>query len=199
MIEYKRTDQAIVEDPTHREEEIGWLAEVSRGEEEAFRRLFLRYQAGLVRYLERMLHNLELAEEVYQETMIEVWKKAKSFDGRSSPATWVYGIARHKALDMFRKHREEPVDPEEFGQLPDTQPDVSEVLEQKNLAENIQKVLKRLSQVHREVIELTYYQGYSIEEIAKITGCPEGTVKTRMFHARRQIKELLIVSGIKEV
>ncbi len=192
MIEYKRTNQAI-------EEEKGWLAEISRGEEEAFRRLFLRYQAGLVRYLERMLHNLEKAEEVFQETMIEVWKKAKSFDGRSSPATWVYSIARHKAMDRLRQKGEELVDPEEFSHIPNTQPDVSQIVEQKDLAEKIQKVLKRLSQVHREVIELTYYQGYSIEEIAKITGCPEGTVKTRMFNARRQIKELLIESGIKEV
>jgi RNA polymerase sigma-70 factor (ECF subfamily) len=191
VIEYKRTDQAIGE-------EKGWLAEISRGEEEAFKRLFLRYQAGLLRYLERMLHNLERAEEVFQETMIEVWKKAKSFDGRSSPATWVYSIARHKAMDRLRQEREEPVDPEEFSYIPNTQPDASQIVEQKDLVEKIQKVLKSLSPVHREVIEFTYYQGYSIEEIAKITGCPEGTVKTRMFHARRQLKALLMESGIKE-
>ncbi len=192
MIENKRTDQAI-------EEEKSWLADISRGEEEAFRRLFLRYQAGMVRYLERMLHKMELAEEVFQETMLEVWKKAKNFDGLSSPATWVYSIARHKAMDRLRQEREEPVDPEEFSHIPNEQPDVSQIVEQKDLAEKIQKVLNELSPLHREAIELTYYQGYSIEDIAKITGSPIGTVKTRMFNARKQIKELLMVKGIKEV
>jgi len=142
---------------------------------------------------------MERAEEVFQETMIEVWRKAKSFDGRSSPSTWVYSIARHKAIDLIRKEREEPMDAEEFRGITDPQPDITQVVEQKNLAEKIQGVLDRLSPLHREVVELTYYQGYSVEEIANITGCPVGTVKTRMFHARRQIKGFLIASGIKEV
>lgn len=142
---------------------------------------------------------MERAEEVFQETMLEVWKKAKSFDGRSSPSTWVYSIARHKAMDMLRKEREELVDPEDFRHLPDQQPDVSQIVDNKNLAEELAKALQALSPIHREVLELTYYQGYSVEEIAKITGCPVGTVKTRMFHARRQLKELLISRGIKEV
>lgn len=180
------------------EEEAGWIRKIARGDEAAFHALFLRYRDRLIRYLDRMLHGVERAEEVFQETMLEVWRKARSFEGRSAPATWLYSIARHKALDRLRKRGEEPTDPEHLKQHPDPRGDPSRLVEQRHLAGHLRRALQALSPLHREVVELTYYQGCSMEEIAAIIGCPSGTVKTRMFHARQRLKAALAARGITE-
>ena len=71
-----------------------------------------------------------------------------------------------------------------------------ELAEQSELSESIRASLGRLSEEHKAVIELTFYQGFSYAEIADIVNCPVNTVKTRMFHARRQLRELLGKMGI---
>jgi RNA polymerase sigma-70 factor (ECF subfamily) len=182
----------------HAEEETAWLHRIGKGEEAAFRALFLRYQQRLIRYLDRLLRGLEEAEEVFQETMLEVWQKAKRFQGRSAPSTWVYSIARHKAFDRLRKRGEVLAEPEDLQHEPDPHPDAGETAARAHLAERIRDLLPQLAPIHREVVDLTYYQEYTMEEIAEITGCPVGTVKTRMFHARRRLKAALAARGITE-
>jgi RNA polymerase sigma-70 factor (ECF subfamily) len=182
----------------HAEEETAWLHRIGKGEEPAFQALFLRYQQRLIRYLDRLLNGIEQAEEVFQETMIEVWRKARGFKGRSSPATWIYSIARHRAIDRLRRRGEDPADPEDLKRHPDPHPDAAQVVANEHLAERVRETLHRLPTIHREVVELTYYQGCTMEEIAEITGCPVGTVKTRMFHARQRLKAVLAARGITE-
>ena len=80
---------------------------------------------------------------------------------------------------------------DEATEVPDSAESQDEVLIEGDLRARIRTKLQQLSQKHREVMEMTYYQGFTCEEIAKVLGCPRNTVKTRMFHARKQLKELL--------
>jgi RNA polymerase sigma factor (sigma-70 family) len=134
-------------------------------------------------------------EEVLNDVMLAIWKGAASFDGRSRPSTWIFGIAYHKALKALARQpreadeeteRPEPVDWEEPESL----------AVRRELATVLGRALGALSPDQRAVVELTYYYGLAYQEISEIVGCPVNTVKTRMFHARRRLKELLPGLGV---
>ena len=144
-------------------------------------------------YLFRLVDSADSAEELTTDVMLEVWKSAKRFRGESRVSTWVIGIARYKALSSLRKTGLEWADVEEASALPDRAALQDEKLVQSSMRETILAALRKLSQKHREVMELTYYHDFTCEEIAEILDCPRNTVKTRMFHARKQLKELLEV------
>jgi RNA polymerase sigma-70 factor (ECF subfamily) len=106
-------------------------------------------------------------------------------------STWILGIAYRKALKRIERQSRAPEDLsageaglEELGG-----PDRS--LERRVLQDALQGALDKLSPAQRAVVELTYYHGYSCGEVAEIVQCPVGTVKTRMFHARKRLRELL--------
>lgn len=160
------------------------LARVARGDEGAFRLLYERLAERVFRYALTLLHNRHLAEDVAQETMVIVWKQAGSFEGRSRVSTWVFGIARFRALDLLRKEKRG----ERVPELNLIEPDPAPAVEDR---ERTLRAVKELPEEQREVVFLTYYEGLSYAEIAGMLGIPEGTVKSRMFYARRTLAEVL--------
>jgi RNA polymerase sigma-70 factor (ECF subfamily) len=136
-----------------------------------------------------MIGDVSRAEEVTNDVMIEVWKSAGRFEARSRPSTWIIGITRHLCLNAMRGKRYDMVD------IDDTPVASNDTPEAARSQEDDQRLLRqavaKLSPEHREVVELTFYQGLSYKEIAEIAGCPENTVKTRMFHAKKQLKARL--------
>ncbi len=160
------------------------LEQVGTGDEEAFSQLYDRFADRVFRYAFTLLRDRHLAEEVTQETMLAVWNEAKTYSGRSRVSTWIFGIARnqaHRLLDQeirSRRHSEEPVS------VPDPAATV-------NREEAVLAALSSLSEPQREVVFLTFYAGLSYSEIATLLGVPEGTVKSRMFHARQKLAEVL--------
>jgi RNA polymerase sigma-70 factor (ECF subfamily) len=135
--------------------------------------------------LKRLLSNPALVEEVLDDVMFVVWTDARKFRGAAAVSTWIFGIAYRKALTAIRSdHR--------YQSGLDRQADTDALAgESRQHREWIQAGLLNLSPDHRQVLELTYYGGFSYQEIAEIAGCPVNTVKTRMFHARRRLKILL--------
>ena len=126
-----------------------------------------------------------MVDEVLDDVMFVVWKDARKFRGGAAVSTWVFGIAYRKALTALRKDRR-------YQSGLDRKVEVDEVSgQQARHAEWIRAGLRQLSPDHRQVMELTYFGGFSYQEIAEIAGCPVNTVKTRMFHARRRLKVLL--------
>ena len=175
--------------------ELVLLGRTRRGDRAAFSELYRLYQPRLYGYLRRLMANPAAVEEVLDDVMFVVWKDARRFRGNSAVSSWIFGIAYRKALTAMRT--------EGRYQAPlDRNTDASTVAgAPERQAEWIQAALMQLSADHRQVVELTYFGGFTYREIAEIADCPVNTVKTRMFHARRRLKVLLpaLAGQVKEV
>ncbi|WP_338763359.1 sigma-70 family RNA polymerase sigma factor [Massilia sp. METH4] len=170
-------------------EEARWLAQVAQGNRQAFERLYRGYFPRLARFLGRMTHSAPLVEEIINDTMLVVWRRAGSYDGSSKVSTWVFGIAwrkAKKALSMV----DEPVASDDAA-YPDEFPSPEQRALADQLARRLAAAVESLPWPQRLAVVLTYFHGMDYAEIADIAECPVGTVKTRMFHARRRLKELL--------
>jgi RNA polymerase sigma-70 factor (ECF subfamily) len=178
------------------ERETQLLREVAAGDRTAFATLYRRYNRPLFAYIYRWLEDQDVAEEVLQEVMLEVWKKAGSFRGRSKPSTWLFGIARYKTLNAIRQYSQPRASEEEALKMVNGSAGPEAKAEAGSEREAIRSALGSLGPEHREVLELTYYEGLSLVEVAEILGAPPGTVKSRMFHARQQLKAVLIRRGL---
>lgn len=165
--------------------ELALLANVRLGDRNAFADLYCLYHRRLFAFVEQFTHDSATTEEVVDDVMLVVWKDCRKFRGKSRLSTWIFGIAYRKALKAVRAERrhQEPIS---------RGADLADIPHIEDTYDNwITIALQRLSVEHRQVIQLTYYDGFSYKEIASITGCPVNTVKTRMFHARRLLKSLL--------
>lgn len=175
-------------------QERALIMQIARGDLDAFGVLYRIYGRRLFVYLLKIVNEQE-ASELVNDVMYEVWKGAKTFRGNSRVSTWILGIARHRALNKLRK-RKATEDLEVVEPMSDPRESPSADAEQRNLREKIKQAFSRLSQEHREVLELTFYQDRSYQEISQIVGCPENTVKTRMFYAKQRLQEILGQMGI---
>ena len=162
----------------------------------AVQALFGRYHIQIFRFLVRLTRNEAIAEELVNETFMEIWRVAGKFEGRSSPSTWIFAIARNKALSLMRKRSDAELDEEMAANIEDDGDSPEETTMKGDKAAMIKACLARLSREHREVIDLVYYHEKSVREVGEIVGIPENTVKTRMFHARKRLSELLEEGGI---
>src|SRR5262245_35308103 len=120
------------------------------------------------------------------DVMYVVWQDAARFERRSKVSTWVFAIAWHKALRALERQQREKVSrTTETDDLPAAERGAMEDRDW------LRRGLDQLSPEHRLVVELTFFAGCSYVEIAGIAGCPVNTVKTRMFHARRKLRDIL--------
>lgn len=174
------------------EQQIAQLNAVAAHDREAFDQLYREYYPRLMDFLARLVGHGGLAEEVVNDTMYVVWSRATTFAGRSKVSTWIFGIAYKQAIKRLERegrHRLERL-PEDWESMEDTLSVDSEISRLQR-EESLEKAMRRLSERQRSVVELTYQFGYSYAEIAEIVGCPVNTVKTRMFHARAQLRRIL--------
>ena len=160
------------------------LAAIGRSQETALAELYRRYYPRLARFLVRLTDDDGLVAEVINDTFYVVWNKADSFRGESSPSTWIIGICYRKALKALarlerQQRRPDPADLAVLGT--DTPPPDTDM----------ENAISKLKPPHRAVLVLTYQFGYSYREIGEIVDCPENTVKTRMFHARKALRAVL--------
>ena len=157
--------------------------------------LYGRHHVRVFRFLVRLVGEAS-AEDILSEVFFDVWQQAGRFEARSSVTTWLLSIARFKALSVLRKRRDVALGPE-VAEAVEDDTDTPEVTVQKaSKAAVLRRCLDGLSVEHREVIDLVYYHERSVEEVAEILRIPEGTVKTRMFHARKRLSEILTAAGI---
>jgi len=167
------------------------IRRIAAGDQSAMRALFARYRVRVYRWLLRLVDDEALAEDLLSEVFLDVWRHAASFEARSSLSTWLLAIARYKALSARRRRTDAELDEATVSTVPDTADDPEVTLQKENRAEALRQSLPRLSPEHREVIDLAYYHGKSVKEIAAIVSISEATVKTRMFYARRKLTELV--------
>jgi RNA polymerase sigma-70 factor (ECF subfamily) len=167
------------------------IVRIAGGDQLAMRTLFARHQTALYRWLRRIVRDEALAEDLLSEVFLDVWRQATSFQARSSVSTWLLAIARHKALSARRRRVDVQLDEDVAASICDPADDPEISLLKKNRGELLRQSMVNLSRKHREVLDLVYYHGKSVKEVAEITGVAEATVKTRMFHARRKLADLV--------
>lgn len=171
---------------------------VARKDERAMRILFARHQRRVFLFLIRVVKDEPLAEDVVNEVFLDVWRKAESFREQSAVSTWLFAIARHKALSALGRRSEVGLDEQMAATLVDPEADPERALQEKDRSKALGQCLAQLSPEHGQIINLVYYREKSIREVAEIVGVPEPTVKTRMFYARRRIAELMREQGASQ-
>ena len=177
--------------------EVALLQRVAAGDRNAFSELYRRLQRPLFGYLMKLVREREMVEDVLNETMMEVWRQAARFEGRSSVNTWVFSIAHHRAVSRLRKKRETSLDEEQAATIEDEAPTPDENAMSGDMSRLIGTLMEQLSFEHREILHLAYFQEFSVQEIADALDLPANTVKTRMFYARQRLKVLLEKSGVE--
>ena len=174
--------------PTTAMDEYALLQLIIEGDTSAFEVFYKIYYSKLFRFILRMTHQSESVEELIQETLLVVWEKPEGFNHTSKLSTWIFGIAYNKALkSMSRKtHRSDDVNVDDLSEtIGDPVANPAQNLESEDW---LSCALAILPPDQRAVIELTFYHGLPYQDIAKILNCPENTVKTRMFHARKRLQ-----------
>jgi RNA polymerase sigma-70 factor (ECF subfamily) len=172
------------------------LERIAAGDKLAMKVLYARHHVQTFRFLLRLVGDEAHAEDLVSEVFFDVWRNAHQFQGNSRVSTWILAIARFKALSALRRRKDDELDDDHAAAIPDMADDPEIAVQKKDRVAIMRQCLSHLSLVHREIIDLAYYQDKPINEVAEILGVPENTVKTRMFHARRRLSELLAQAGI---
>jgi RNA polymerase sigma-70 factor, ECF subfamily len=172
------------------------IARIAGGDRLAMQTLFARYRTPVYRWLLRLVGNEAVAEDLLSDVFLDVWRQAGRFQARSAVSTWLLAIARFKALSILRRKREDELDDEGATAVEDPNDNPETVVEKMDRSDILRQCLTELSREHREIIDLVYYHEKSVEEVARLVGIPEATVKTRMFYARKRLSGLLRSAGV---
>lgn len=158
----------------------------------AFHTLFAHFAPRVKGYLIRQRCNPAQAEEIAQETMVNVWRKAHLYDpAKATPATWVFTIARNLRIDAIRRDRRPDFDAEEPTLLPAAEPAPDDVLSDGQQARRVRAALDQLPDEQRQVVLLAFYEDKAHSEIAEHLGLPLGTVKSRLRLAFKKVRDAL--------
>lgn len=172
--------------PAAADEDWDLIRRIGTGDQGALERLYRRYYDYLYRFVYQVTRRAECVEDVINEVMFVVWQKAAQTVPRARASTWILGIANHKALNAVSRSGTQTVamDSEEAEQVSD------EALGARQLESDdlMFAALQVLSPEQRAVMEMVYYHGLHYSTIAELMDCPENTVKTRIFHARKRLK-----------
>ena len=175
------TDKRAKRNPTAAERNL--IQAVARKDKEALKQLFETYHKRIFRFAFKLTNDMDAANDVTSDVFATIWEKAGSFRGNSPLSSWIFGITRNKVRALYRK-KHTFVDINEANLSNDTRDAV-------NAREDLSYALSRLSPEHREIVEMIFYLGFSYEEAAGVIGCPVGTVKSRVFHAKKLLEHYL--------
>lgn len=167
------------------------------GDEVALAEVMGKYGYPLLRFIERMVNDTYLAEEIYQDTMLKLWQHAPAMYADGHLRAWLFRVARNKTVDVLRKCRLE------CESLSDTIPATCgdpDVLAEKNwVYSQLHAAVAQLSIDYSRVIQMRFYEQLTLREIAVALSIPAGTVKSRYHYAVRRLAKLLARMGMDEV
>lgn len=158
-----------------------WIRAIAASaDREAFEKLFRHFAPRVKAYLARA-GGAAAAEELMQETMVAVWRKAGQFDpSRSSASTWIFTIARNLRIDAYRRERRPEYDPEDPALVPEAEPAADASIERRQTAEAVAAALEGLSEAEQTILRLAYFEDETQSAISRRLGVPLGTVKSRV-------------------
>jgi RNA polymerase sigma-70 factor (ECF subfamily) len=196
------TPGATVRDQLRLMDDAGVVTTFLGGEERAFDELVERYQTRLVNFIYRTVGDRERAEDLVQEVFIRVYRHLHRFDRSKKFSTWVYTIASNLAKNELRNRSRNPLvlfqtvrknwqDDDRPLQFEDPNSRPDDLYRKRHLREVVEQSVAKLPEHHRSVFVLRELEGKSYDEIAEITGCNLGTVKSRLNRARTSFAELV--------
>lgn len=180
----KNTETAPAYDDALDEKRITGIA---NGDRQAFRDLYERYDGLLFTTIDKVLNDREDSEEVLQEVMSSLWRKAHLYhSGRGRPITWLASMARNRAIDRLRSKQRQSRLKNAYTDEMDVNPRGStglsgpEAASRRDTCQAVRSAVMELTDVQREAIEKVYFEGLTQQEIADQLGQPLGTVKARI-------------------
>ena len=165
------------------------LGAIASGDREALARLYTDYHARLFKFVYRLTRSHAVTDELINDIMLAIWRGAGNFRGDSKPSTWIFGIAYRQALKRLSRKSLSISEGIEVDRFPHAETGSFE------REDWVRRGLDTLPPTQRLAVELVFYLGLSYEEVAAVTDCPVNTVKTRMFHARRKLRDELQASA----
>jgi RNA polymerase sigma-70 factor, ECF subfamily len=171
------------------------LRGVAEGDKTAMHIMFTRHRTKVFRFIQRMVRNRAIAEDLFSQVFLDVWRSANRFENRARVTTWLFSIARLKALASMRERRHEDIDQDDVIAIADELDTPEAALDRKDRNAVLRACIDQLSPAHREIIDLIYYRDTSVAEASEMVGIPHATVKSRMFYARKQLAGLLVRAG----
>ena len=185
---------------SHHEDDETLVARARRGDAAAFDVLVERYKERLYATIYHMTGNHEDANDLVQDAFIKAYRSLRSFKGNASFYTWIYRIAVNRTINFLKRRRRQHFSLDDVDSNIQTDPDFVELMSHdtprrevdlKELQQRLNEALRKLSEVHRAVVIMHDIQGVTHADIAKTMRCTEGTVRSRLFYARRYLQALL--------
>lgn len=174
--------------------DIALIEAMAQGDIRALNELYARHGPMLLGYLSARVNNRQLAEEILQDVMLAVWENAASFEARAKVKTWMLVIARNRAINATRRKKLPVININDvFVKSDETGP--MEAVERQATQQHVREAIKKLPEGQREVLVLTFYHQLTGVEIAEVLDISEGTVKSRLFRAKENLKGLLAQEG----
>jgi len=183
-------------------EESALIRRVCDGDPDAFAPLVQAHQTAVYHLAFRMVGNPQDAADLTQEIFLQAYRSLSSFRGESRFFVWLYRLARNRCTDFLRQQKptlsltldddaEEPAELE----IPDRRFSPETVLEKKELRDAVERGMRQLSPAEREILTLREYNGCSYDEIADLLSLEPGTVRSRIFRARKKLCAILVKDG----
>ncbi len=174
------------------------MARFQRGDVRAFERLVERYQKRAVSVAFQYVHNLEEAKDLAQDTFVKLFQARQTFREGERFAPWFFRILVNHSVNLYRRKKLvhffsifQNENDETRTNLLETLSDTQDAEEENDRRALVHHAISRLPEKYRSVVILRDIEGFSEEETGRILGIPKGTVKSRLFHARRKLKRVL--------
>jgi RNA polymerase sigma-70 factor (ECF subfamily) len=169
------------------------ISRIVRGERGALRALYDEYAGRAMTIAGRVLGSTAEAEELVQETFLEIWRRAPEYEKeRGAPGAWIAALARSRAIDRLRARRRSDRATQALGSEPQPEPDLPALSAQRRQErDRVRTALHTLPEAQRRAIELAYFSGLTQAEIADKLGEPLGTIKTRIRTAMEKLAAML--------
>lgn len=186
----RRMEARTPGDPGTRRHDALIEAIAATADRAAFAELFAYFAPRLKSYLLRLGADAASAEEVVQESMLTVWRKAASFDSRQAgAATWIFTIARNRRIDRLRRERRPEIDAADPALVPSAPGEADAAVWSGQVEQRLRAAIESLPGEQSDLIRRAYFEDLSHSEIAEVTGLPLGTVKSRIRLALQRLRE----------
>lgn len=173
------------------------IAQILENKDKGFEMLVKRYQNSVLNIAYSLIGNKHQAEDIAQEVFIKVYKSIETFRGLSKISTWLYRITLNSSYDFLRR-RKKFVPLDEYGPIQAPHTSSTDFLERKEKKELVQKAIDGLPFKYRKVVVLKDIENLSYKDIANVLQCRIGTVESRLFRARKMLKNILTPLVTKE-
>jgi RNA polymerase sigma-70 factor, ECF subfamily len=186
----------VIESQPSEEINVALLRRCMTNDPDACNELFAQYNRRIFNIAYRILGEESLAEDALQETLLNIYRGVSSFRGDSKVSTWISRITINVCLGMLRKGKARQCSELEDESVADLQAEATPFVDPlahaslEELRSLVQEAFRRMSEKQGLVVRLHDMEGNTIQEIAKIIGCPSGTVKSRLFYGRQEFKAI---------